>query len=120
MPKPTPRPVYSRLILELFSDKWAILVLSELCHDAARFNEIKRRIEGVSQRSLTQCRRRLERNGLVGRTVKVASPVSVEYSVTKLGRTLVEPFEVLQIWTTKYETAVLSAQFEFDKKLRKE
>jgi DNA-binding HxlR family transcriptional regulator len=79
-----------------------------------RFNEIKRRVEGVSQKALTQCLRRLERNGVVHRTVLPAAPLGVEYAVTPLGRTLEGPFEALHAWTTAHLPAVLEAQARFD------
>jgi DNA-binding HxlR family transcriptional regulator len=104
----------TRMLLDQLADKWTILVLAALCDGPKRFNAIKRRVEGVSQKALTQCLRRLERNGLVGRTVLPTAPLGVEYAVTPLGRTLQGPFEALQAWTTAHLPAVLEAQARFD------
>src|SRR5260370_33457466 len=84
----------SRLVLDQLADKWTILVLSTFCGgtQAVCFNEIRRRVPGISQKTLTQCLRRLERNGIVERRVIIAAPLGVEYSVTPLGWTLAEPF----------------------------
>ncbi len=110
----------SRLVLDQLADKWTILVLSTFCGgtQAVRFNEIRRRVPGISQKTLTQCLRRLERNGIVERRVIMAAPLGVEYSVTPLGWTLAEPFGALQAWANKYLPRVLEAQACFDKRLQ--
>jgi DNA-binding HxlR family transcriptional regulator len=104
-----------RLLLDQLADKWTILVMATLCDGPRRFNAIKRRVEGVSQKTLTQCLRKLERNGLVERTVLPSAPLGVEYAVTPLGRTLRGPFEALDAWTTTYLPKVLEAQEQFDR-----
>lgn len=81
----------SRPILDQIADKWSMMVLAVL-EKPHRFNEIKRRLEGVTQRVLTQTLRRLERNGMIERRVLPTSPVGVEYSLTPLGESLREPF----------------------------
>ena len=106
--------ISSRLLLDQITDKWSILILSVLCKEPLRFNEIKRNMDGITQKSLTQCLRRLERNGIVSRRVIPTSQVGVEYSITPLGRTLETPFQALFNWTVKYSTAVAHAQSEFD------
>ena len=106
--------ISSRLLLDQITDKWSILILSVLCKEPLRFNEIKRNMNGITQKSLTQCLRRLERNGIVSRRVIPSSQVGVEYSITPLGRTLETPFQALFNWTVKYSTAVAHAQSEFD------
>ena len=70
----------SRLLLDQLADKWTILVLEVFCDgpEPVRFNEIKRRVQGISQKTLTQCLRRLERNGILKRTVIAAAPLGVE------------------------------------------
>jgi DNA-binding HxlR family transcriptional regulator len=80
-----------------------------------RFNAVKRRLEGISQKALTQTLRRLERNGLVARYVIPVSPVAVEYSVTPLGRTLQRPFAALYDWTVDHLADVERAQHKFDR-----
>ena len=106
--------ISSRLLLDQITDKWSILLLSVLCKEPLRFKEIKRNMNGITQKSLTQCLRRLERNGIISRRVIPSSQVGVEYSITPLGRTLETPFQALYNWTVKYHTAVADAQSEFD------
>ncbi|WP_338556886.1 helix-turn-helix domain-containing protein [Erwinia sp. E_sp_B04_7] len=106
--------ISSRLLLDQITDKWSILILSLLCKEPLRFNEIKRNMDGITQKSLTQCLRRLERNGIVGRRVIPTSQVGVEYSITPLGRTLEIPFQALYNWTVEYSPAVTDAQAEYD------
>jgi DNA-binding HxlR family transcriptional regulator len=83
-----------------------------------RFNELKRRLEGVTQRVLTQTLRRLERNGLVVRTVLPTSPVGVEYSLTPLGHSLREPFGHLYAWTLEHAPEIQAHQTEYDRRRR--
>ncbi len=106
----------SRLLLDQIADKWSVLVMAALHDEPLRFNEIRRRLEGVTQKALTQCLRKLERNGIVSRKVIPVSPISVEYSITPLGRTLQEPFKVLYRWTVDYLPAVEQARQDFDER----
>ncbi len=110
----------SRLLLDQLADKWTILVLEVFCDgpEPVRFNEIKRRVQGISQKTLTQCLRRLERNGILKRTVIAAAPLGVEYSVTPLGWTIAEPFGALQGWAEKHLPDVLQAQARFDARVQ--
>ncbi len=109
----------SRPLLDQISGKWTMLILAVLCKAPLRFNEIKRRLEGITQKALTQALRRLERNGLVARRVIPVSPVAVEYSVTPLGRTLQKPFAALYDWTVEHRTEIERAHKAFDKRLAK-
>src|SRR5258708_22191924 len=80
-----------RILLDLVGDKWTVLVFGSLCDHGGRrrFNAIRRDIPGISQKSLTQCLRRLERNGLLQRHVCTrAGGLAVEYAFTELGYTL--------------------------------
>jgi DNA-binding HxlR family transcriptional regulator len=104
----------SRLLLDQITDKWSVLILNVLCKQPLRFNEIKRNMEGITQKSLTQCLRRLERNGILARRVIPSSQIAVEYSITPLGRSLEAPFQALYNWTVEYSSAVAHAQAEFD------
>lgn len=104
----------SRLILDQLADKWSILILGALCPGPMRFNALKRRLKGVTQKALTQALRRLERNGIVVRRVIPVSPVAVEYSITPLGVTLKEPFQALFDWTIEYGAEVEAARRLFD------
>jgi DNA-binding HxlR family transcriptional regulator len=104
----------SRLLFDQIADKWSMMILKVLDHGPQRFNTIKRRCEGVTQKALTQCLRRLERNGLVERRVLALSPVAVEYEITQLGRTLQAPFKALYAWTVDYMDVVEQARQRFD------
>jgi DNA-binding HxlR family transcriptional regulator len=104
----------SRLLFDQIADKWSMMVLTVLDPGPARFNEIKRNLQGVTQKALTQCLRRLERNGLILRRVIPTSPVGVEYEITPLGRSLQGPFKALYIWTLQNLAEVDRARAEFD------
>ena len=106
----------SRLLLDQITDKWSVLILTTLCEGPLRFNEIRRRIDGISQKALTSSLRRLERSGILSRRVIPSSQIAVEYSITALGRTLDEPFRALFDWTINNSSKVLQAQSEFDKR----
>lgn len=106
----------SRLLLDQIADKWSVLILAVLCKKPARFNKIKRSLDGITQKALTQTLRRLERSGILARRVIPSSQVAVEYSITPLGRTLEEPFRALYIWTITHSAAVLQAQSAFDER----
>lgn len=104
----------SRLLFDQIADKWSMMVLTVLDTGPMRFNAIKRHMEGVTQKALTQCLRRLERNGLVSRRVVPASPVAVEYEITPLGRSLQPPFKALYAWTLANLDEVNEARRQFD------
>jgi DNA-binding HxlR family transcriptional regulator len=107
----------SRLLLDQIADKWSVLILASLNPAPLRFNEIKRRIEGITQKALTQSLRRLERNGIVGRRVIATSPISVEYAITPLGHTLDTPFQALFSWTVEYLPEVEQARARYDERI---
>ena len=104
----------NRLLLDQIADKWSILILAALCPGPLRFNEIKRRLDGITQKALAQSLRRLERNGILARRVIPSSQIAVEYSVTPLGRTLEQPFRVLFDWTVDHSAAVIKARSVYD------
>ncbi len=106
----------SRQLFDQIADKWSMMVLAILEPGPLRFNAIRRQIEGVTQKALTQCLRRLERNGLVERRVIPLSPVAVEYELTELGRSLGKPFSVLYAWTVENLAAVDIARLRFDQR----
>ncbi|KAB8175369.1 winged helix-turn-helix transcriptional regulator [Microbispora catharanthi] len=105
----------SRPILDQIADKWSMMVLAVL-NEPRRFNEIKRRLEGVTQRVLTQTLRRLERNGMIVRRVLPTSPVGVQYSLTPLGESLREPFGRLYDWTVDNADEIQRHQMEYDRR----
>ncbi|MBT0770112.1 helix-turn-helix transcriptional regulator [Kineosporia sp. J2-2] len=103
----------TRPILDQVADKWTMMVLAVL-EEPTRFNEIRRQLEGVTQRVLTQTLRRLERNGLVVRRVLETSPVGVEYSLTPLGESFREPFTRLYEWALANSDEIEERQRSFD------
>lgn len=104
----------TRRILDRIGDRWTVLIVVALADGDARFSELRRRIEGVSQKMLTQTLRGLERDGLVRRTVYAEVPVRVEYALTDAGRTLLGPLTALQAWSTTHLDDVLGAQAAYD------
>src|SRR3712207_3499166 len=88
----------TRKLLDRISDKWVSLVLVALADGPRRYNDLTRRIAGVSQKMLTQTVRTLERDGLVSRTVTAAVPVRVDYDLTDLGRTLLPVMRAIKTW----------------------
>ncbi|BDA83715.1 HxlR family transcriptional regulator [Aureimonas sp. SA4125] len=106
----------TRPIIDEIANKWSIMILSVLCTQPTRFNMLRRRLEGVTQKALTQALRRLERNGLVSRQVIASSPVAVEYSITPLGHSLKDPMAALYQWTRDHVADVQAAQRNFDQR----
>lgn len=106
----------SRVLIDQIADKWSMMVLAVLDSGPLRFNAIKKQLEGVTQKALTQCLRRLERNGLVSREVIADSPVAVQYEITPLGRTLQPPFRALYAWTIAKMPEVEQARQAFDQR----
>ena len=94
----------SRVVLERIADKWTALVIQILARGTMRYAALQREIGGISQKMLTQTLRSLERDGLVRRTVHPVVPPKVEYSLTRLGRTLIEPLQALCRWSEKHLT----------------
>ncbi|AGL17002.1 helix-turn-helix domain-containing protein [Actinoplanes sp. N902-109] len=105
----------TRRILDRIGDRWTVLVIGILGDGDARFSELRRRIEGISQKMLTQTLRGLERDGLVRRTVHPEVPVRVEYALTDAGRTLLEPLRALQKWSIDHLGGILAAQEDYDR-----
>ena len=102
-------------ILNRIGDKWTVMVVGILSRNGVmRLNELKRTINGVSQRMLTLTLRNLERDGLVTRTVYPEIPPRVEYQLTDLGRTLTEPLDALWNWAGAHQNEVQSARTRYD------
>lgn len=91
-----------RPVLEKIADKWTIMILTVLCPQPARFNEIKRRLGTITHKSLADALKRLERDGLVTRTVIPTTPIGVVYAITPLGHSLRGPFEALCTWASSH------------------
>lgn len=88
----------TRMVLDRVADKWSVLVLGLLAKGPRRFNQLRRQIEGLSQKMLSQTLKGLERDGLVSRQAIPTVPVTVEYRLTPLGQTLTATVEALQGW----------------------
>jgi DNA-binding HxlR family transcriptional regulator len=103
-----------RELLDQVLDKWSLQVLDALCERPLRFNDLRRAIPLVTQKSLTTTLRRLERNGMVERVVTSTRPVAVEYRVSALGKTLQDLIDALLQWTTVTLPDVERARARFD------
>jgi DNA-binding HxlR family transcriptional regulator len=104
----------TRPILEQIANKWTVLILSVLCTQPARFNSLKRRLDGITHKALADALKRLERNGLISRKVLPTQPVGVEYTITDLGCSLREPFAALYNWSLANGSALERAQSAYD------
>ncbi len=101
-------------VLARIGDKWSVLVIMILCSKSRRFNELKRDIDGISQRMLTLTLRNLERDGLVVRTVTPSLPPRVDYELTDLGRSLSSPVRALGQWAFTHHEVIEAAQARWD------
>lgn len=103
-----------REVLHRVGDKWSVQIIALLGDGAMRFNELRKTIEGVSQRMLTLTLRNLERDGLVTRTVFPEIPPRVEYELTRLGETLLEPITALAQWAADHRVSIQDARSTYD------
>jgi DNA-binding HxlR family transcriptional regulator len=101
-------------VLSRVGDKWTVLVVSTLGDGPKRFNELRRALGSISQRMLTLTLRALERDGLVTRTAFPTIPPRVDYELTKLGRSLLEPVSGLGLWARRNRAAIEDARRRFD------
>jgi len=104
----------TRQVLDCIADKWAVLVLGLLLGGTRRFGELRRDIQGVSQKMLTQTLRSLERDGIVHREVYATVPPKVEYSLTTLGESLATTLDELRLWAERNIEDVLRHRETFD------
>ncbi|MFI7221359.1 winged helix-turn-helix transcriptional regulator [Micromonospora maritima] len=105
-----------RQILDRIADKWSLLVIALLDRRSLRFTELRRMIDGISQRMLARTLRHLERDGLVSRTVHPTVPPRVDYELTALGATLHETIRTLVTWTETHQNAIAAARAAYDKR----
>jgi DNA-binding HxlR family transcriptional regulator len=103
-----------RRILDRIADKWSLLVIALLEQRCMRFTELRREIDGISQRMLTVTLRQLERDGLVRRTVHPVVPPRVDYELTPLGGTLHETIQALVTWTETHQNQIAAARAAYD------
>ncbi|WP_406463873.1 helix-turn-helix transcriptional regulator [Streptomyces sp. NBC_01622] len=104
-----------RDVLDRIGDKWSVLVIVELAGGPRRFRALQRAIEGISQRMLTLTVRRLERDGLVLRTVYPTVPAQVDYRLTETGAGLTHLVKALADWSLTHRTVIAEAREEYDR-----
>lgn len=106
----------TRLVLDRVGDKWTVLVVSALAARTLRFTELRNRISGVAPKVPTQTLRALERDGVLRRRIYAEVPPRVEYSLTPLGRSLIEPIAAIQYWAEAHVSSVLTAREKYDRR----
>lgn len=102
--------------LARIGDKWTVMVVGSLALGPMRYNQIRRLVEGISQRMLTLTLKGLEQDGLVTRTMFPTIPPRVDYELTELGRKLIVPLQALYDWAQEHRPAMLAAREEFAKR----
>ncbi|MDH7794655.1 MULTISPECIES: helix-turn-helix domain-containing protein [unclassified Beijerinckia] len=107
----------TRMVLDRVADKWAVLILGLLDRGPQRFNQLRREIDGLSQKMASHTLKSLERDGLVTRTAIATVPVTVEYAITPLGRTLAQAVDALRLWAENNFAAVIDAQQSYDQRV---
>jgi DNA-binding HxlR family transcriptional regulator len=109
-----------RQILDRIADKWSLLVVALLEQRRRRFTELRRMVDGISQRMLTRTLRHLERDGLITRTVHPTVPPRVDYELTALGATLYSTVQALVTWTEAHQNEIATARAAYDKRIATE
>ncbi|GAA4989530.1 helix-turn-helix domain-containing protein [Kitasatospora paranensis] len=104
-----------RDVLDRIGDKWSVLVIVELASGPRRFRELQRAIDGISQRMLTLTVRRLERDGLILRTVYPTVPAQVDYRLTDTGADLTHLVKALADWSLAHRTVIAKARHQYDR-----
>jgi DNA-binding HxlR family transcriptional regulator len=103
-----------RGMIERIADKWTILVIEALAHGTLRFTALQAAVPGISHRMLTLTLKNLRRNGLVSRTAYAEVPPRVDYALTPLGRTLIEPVNILIAWANTHRSDIDTHRSHFD------
>lgn len=103
-----------RGVLDRLGDKWTTLIVIALSHRPQRFSELRRAVPDISKRMLTQTLRDLERDGLIARQVFPTKPPSVEYRLTALGESLLEPLVTLVAWAENNQAGIEQARAAYD------
>lgn len=116
MPETTPLSLSAshRELLDQVLDKWSLHVMSELCESPKRFNDLRRAIPQVSQKSLTNTLRRLERNGVIGRHIVSSRPIAIQYRITALGKSMRDPIDAILQWAVDNMEQIVQARDTFD------
>ncbi|MEV4612979.1 helix-turn-helix domain-containing protein [Kitasatospora sp. NPDC049258] len=103
-----------REVLDRIGDKWSVLIVVELAQGVRRFRQLQRAVPGISQRMLTLTVRRLERDGLLARTVHPTVPPQVEYELTATGRSLTHLVRALADWSAAHRDSIARARRAWD------
>ncbi|WP_285617939.1 winged helix-turn-helix transcriptional regulator [Actinoallomurus iriomotensis] len=104
----------ARMVLDHVTSRWGVLILTALREGDLRFSELREKIEGISEKMLSQTLRMLVRDGLVSRAVEPSTPPKVTYGLTTLGKGITEPLEGLSGWIRDHAPDILAAQSTFD------
>jgi DNA-binding HxlR family transcriptional regulator len=107
-------------VLDMLADKWTALVIGALEEGPRRFGQLRSRLDGISQKMLTQTLRGLERDGLVVRTVYPTMPLRVEYELTEIGRAATSPLAALRDWSEQHYDAIALSRSAYDERLAAE
>jgi DNA-binding HxlR family transcriptional regulator len=105
-----------KLVIDLLANKWRLAIIHALLHGTLRYGHLHRALGQVSHKVLTQALRSLERDGIIERRTYVCVPPRVEYSLTPLGGSLIEPLERLRVWAQEHTSEIAAAQSDFDEK----
>lgn len=105
-----------RNVLDRIGDKWSMLIVMTLTERPLRFGELRRAVPDISQRMLTQTLRELQRDGILSRHVFPTQPPSVEYRLTEIGHSLLEPMAALVHWAETYHSAIRGARADYDRR----
>jgi DNA-binding HxlR family transcriptional regulator len=110
----------SRQVLDLLANKWTMLVVCALENGPLRFGELRRRLDGITQKMLTQTLRGLERDGLVSRTVYPTIPPRVDYAITELGHNVAGLLDAIRVWSERHINDVFDARQTYDERAGRE
>lgn len=110
----------SRAVLDVIANKWVCLVIGALSSGPMRFGELRRRLDGITQRMLTRTLRELERDGLVNRDVYPSIPPRVDYDLTDLGRSVVGLMDQIRIWSEEHIADIETARRRYDERAEQE
>lgn len=105
----------TRKVLDLIADEWTVFVVYALADGTRRYSQLQREVHGISQKMLTQTLRNMERDGMVERKVYPVVPPMVEYSLTELGQTLIEPLSAVGRWAEEHLGEVEQARAQYDR-----
>jgi DNA-binding HxlR family transcriptional regulator len=105
----------TRLALERIADKWTVLIIGRLATGTRRFSELRREIDGISPKVLTQKLRELERDGILTRKIYASVPPRVEYRLTPFGETLIGLLDAVRVWAETHIETMLAAQAAYDR-----